>query len=122
MGNSEFLDADIFAKVGDNRTHQIHIFEQTNQHDIIRHLAVRDFLRCHPQDAKAYGELKQQLPLRFPQDIESYCDGKDAFVKDLEHRAVLWYQSVSLFCPVCPKKQAGLFPTFLHCHPPSRLI
>ena len=93
-----------FRKGGDNRTHQIHIFEQSNQYDIIRHLAVRDFLRCHPQDAKAYGELKQQLALRFPQDIESYCDGKDAFVKDLEHRAVLWYPSVP--------KTGGAFSNF----------
>ena len=38
-----------FRKGGDNRTHQIHIFEQSNHKDINRHIAVRDFLRTHPE-------------------------------------------------------------------------
>ena len=30
-----------------------------------RHLAFRDYLRSHPQEAKAYGDLKQALAVRF---------------------------------------------------------
>jgi GrpB-like predicted nucleotidyltransferase (UPF0157 family) len=39
-------------------------------------LAVRDFLRAHPDTAKEYGELKKRLAKRFPHDIDSYIDGK----------------------------------------------
>ena len=82
-----------FRKGGDNRTHQIHIFEQSNHKDINRHIAVRDFLRTHPDIALEYGELKMELAYRFPEDIEGYCAGKDAFVKQLEKDALLWYQN-----------------------------
>ena len=61
-----------FRKGGDNRTHQIHIFEQSNHKDINRHIAVRDFLRTHPDIALEYGELKMKLAFRFPDDIEGY--------------------------------------------------
>lgn len=77
-----------FRKGGDERTHQIHIFQQDNRADIDRHLAVRDYLRCHPADAKAYGELKARLAAEHPHDIEAYCDGKDAFVQELEQKAL----------------------------------
>lgn len=43
---------------------------------LANHLAVRDYLRAHPETAAEYGELKQQLAKRFPHDIESYIDGK----------------------------------------------
>ena len=77
-----------FRKGGDERTHQIHIFQQDNRADIDRHLAVRDYLRCHPADAKAYGELKARLAAEHPYDIEAYCDGKDAFAQELEQKAL----------------------------------
>lgn len=80
-----------FRKGGEERTHQIHIFAQDNQKDILRHLAVRDYLRAHPDAAAAYGRLKQELAAAFPEDIEGYCDGKDAFVQKLEADALAWY-------------------------------
>ena len=39
-------------KGGDERTHQIHIFDISNKKDIERHLAVRDFLRANKDVAK----------------------------------------------------------------------
>ncbi len=39
------------------------------------------------------GELKMELAYRFSEDIEGYCTGKDAFVKQLEKDALLWYQN-----------------------------
>jgi GrpB-like predicted nucleotidyltransferase (UPF0157 family) len=68
-------------KGGDERTHQVHIFQETDRINIERHLAVRDFLRAH-------GEMARQ----YPYDIEGYCDGKEAFVKDLERQALRWKQ------------------------------
>ena len=63
-------------KGGDVHTHQIHIFAQSNPHDIERHLAVRDYLRTPPDAARQYGELKAVLAEKFPFDIDGYCDGK----------------------------------------------
>ena len=83
-----------FRKGGEHRTHQIHIFESSNQKDIVRHLAVRDYLRAHPEQTRAYGELKRSLAQKYPEDIESYCDGKDAFVKQMEKEALCWYHSI----------------------------
>jgi GrpB-like predicted nucleotidyltransferase (UPF0157 family) len=73
------------------RTHHIHIFEISNSRDIDRHLAVRDYLRAHPQDAYEYGQLKSKLAALYPFDIKAYCDGKDTFVKELERKALKWY-------------------------------
>ena len=75
-------------KGGDERTHQIHIFAENDGANIVRHLAVRDYLRARPDEALAYGALKKRLAERFPYDIEGYCDGKGAFVRALEERAL----------------------------------
>ena len=80
-----------FRKGGDDRTHQIHIFEESSRKDIIRHLAVRDYLRCHERAAAEYGALKRKLAKQFPESIEGYCEGKDAFVKQMEREAMKWY-------------------------------
>ena len=77
-------------KGGDERTHQLHIFEQGADEQIERHLALRDYLRAHPQHAAVYGRLKRQLAQQFPWDIESYCDGKDDLVRKLEQAALQW--------------------------------
>ena len=77
-------------KGGAERTHQIHIFEATNQADIERHLAVRDYLRTHNEAAEEYGNLKEKLAREFPYDIDAYCDGKEEFVKKLEKTALEW--------------------------------
>lgn len=82
-----------FRKGGDFRTHQIHIFQQDNHRDILRHLAVREYLRAHPEAAKEYGALKIRIAKQYPEDIEGYCDAKDAFVKALELAAVEWYST-----------------------------
>lgn len=79
-----------FRKGKDERTHQIHIFEESNQKDICRHLAVRDYLRANVNEANAYGELKSRLAEKFPNDIQAYSQGKDHFVKSLESRALEW--------------------------------
>ena len=39
-------------------------------------LALRDYLRAHPETAQAYGDLKKRLASQFPHDIDSYIDGK----------------------------------------------
>lgn len=53
------------------------------------HLALRDYLRAHPDEAAAYGALKQGLAARFPEDIGSYVVHKTTFVIGVLRRAGL---------------------------------
>ena len=47
---------------------------------LANHLAVRDYLRAHPEAAAEYGQLKRRLARQFPHDIEGYVDGKTDFL------------------------------------------
>lgn len=47
------------------------------------HLTLRDHLRSHPADREAYGALKRNLARTFPHDIDSYIDGKTAFIEGI---------------------------------------
>jgi GrpB-like predicted nucleotidyltransferase (UPF0157 family) len=71
------------------RTHQIHAFE-SGVPDVVRHLAFRDYMLAHPAVAGEYGALKERLANAHPHDMAAYNDGKDAFVKEHERRALLW--------------------------------
>jgi N-acetylglutamate synthase-like GNAT family acetyltransferase len=74
------------------RTHQVHSFE-IRSHNVIRHLAFRDYMRAHADIAAEYGELKQRLARENPHDMAAYIDGKDFFVKNHERRALHWASS-----------------------------
>jgi GrpB-like predicted nucleotidyltransferase (UPF0157 family) len=92
MGEFGILGRRYLRKGGDERTHQVHIFGESNKKDIERHLAVRDYLRTHDEAAKKYGELKSRLALLFPDDSDGYSDGKEDFVKQMEREALFWHR------------------------------
>jgi len=71
------------------RTEQVHAFAVDSPH-IRRHLAFRDFLRSHADLAQEYSQLKQRLAVAHPLDMEAYMDGKDAFIRETEARALEW--------------------------------
>ena len=71
------------------RTHQVHAFEAGST-GARRHLAFRDYMRSHPEAAQEYSLLKQRLATEFPQSMQDYIDGKDAFVKHHESLALEW--------------------------------
>ncbi len=68
------------------RTHHVHIFE-ANSAEIERHLAFRDYMIAHPAEAQQYSNLKRKLAQQYPRDIESYMDGKDEFIKNIDKKA-----------------------------------
>ena len=74
------------------RTEQVHVFLEGSPH-VERHLAFRDFMRAHATFAAQYGELKRRLAVAHPGDMEAYIDGKDAFIKEMEARALTWDRS-----------------------------
>jgi Uncharacterized conserved protein len=91
MGEFGIPDRRYFRK--DNeigiRTHQIHAF-QKGCVQITRHLAFRDYMIAHPEEAEKYSELKRKLVELYAGDPESYIDGKDAFIQEIDRRAAQW--------------------------------
>lgn len=78
-------------KGGDERTHQLHIFQADDWKNIQRHLAFRDYMRTHEKERDAYAALKKDLAQKFPYDIDGYCDGKENFVRKMEELALSQY-------------------------------
>jgi GrpB-like predicted nucleotidyltransferase (UPF0157 family) len=74
------------------RTHHVHACAHGHS-EILDKLAFRDYLRAHPADAAAYGQLKQRLALAHRHDNVGYMQGKDAFVKATLADARRWYQA-----------------------------
>jgi GrpB-like predicted nucleotidyltransferase (UPF0157 family) len=74
------------------RTHHVHTFT-VGSDDVERHLNFRDYIIAYPESAQKYSELKQDLAKKFPHDIQSYMDGKNGFIKDIEKRALAWKKS-----------------------------
>ena len=75
------------------RTHHLHVFE-VGSPQIDRHLAFRDYLRCHVEAAQIYSQLKQKLAQQYPIDIEKYMDGKDEFIKETDKKAAEWRRAM----------------------------
>ena len=74
------------------RTHQIHVFA-TGSAQVERHLAFRDYMIAHPEEAQRYSELKRKLAQEHPESMDAYMDGKDAFIKEMDQRAARWRKS-----------------------------
>ena len=88
MGEFGISDRRFFRKDDSSgiRTHHVHVFE-VNSPQVKRHLAFRNYMIAHPKAAQQYSDLKRKLAQQFPYDIESYMDGKDEFIKNIDREA-----------------------------------
>ncbi|MFT8322065.1 MAG: GrpB family protein [Bacillus sp. (in: firmicutes)] len=82
----------LFQKGGECRTHHVHVYEDGSK-EIKRHLAFRDYLQTHRDDASRYGLLKEELALAFPYNIDAYMCGKHDMAAEMERKALLWYEN-----------------------------
>jgi putative glutamine amidotransferase len=73
---------------GGERTFQIHVCAAGSEWER-RHVAFRDWLRDHQDDAAAYERLKRELAERHPRDINAYVDGKTPFIREIEARTAV---------------------------------
>ena len=71
------------------RTHHLHAFA-AGSGEIERHLNFRDYLRAHPAEAREYEALKLSLAQRTIGDWNTYTEGKEAFVREMDQRAAAW--------------------------------
>ncbi|TFG97999.1 GrpB family protein [Candidatus Thorarchaeota archaeon] len=76
----------------DVRTHHVHAYQKDNI-ELDRHLAFREYMIAHPEDADIYSELKMVLARRFQWDIDGYISGKHVYMERMEKVAVAWYRS-----------------------------
>src|SRR3989338_7201346 len=67
---------------GEKRTHHVHIVELDSHHWRDK-IAFRDLLRAHPDVAKEYEILKNDLAKRYRYDREKYTDEKADFIKKI---------------------------------------
>ena len=65
----------------------IHLCETDSEWER-RHLAFRDALRADADTAAEYAALKRRLAAEHPRDIQTYVDGKTAFIQSVEQRAL----------------------------------
>ncbi len=74
------------------RTHHLHAYSEGSQH-VRRHLAFRDYLAEHPEQARCYGALKQQAARAHPHDIDGYMAAKAPLIEELLAEALVWYSA-----------------------------
>ncbi|MEH2332077.1 GrpB family protein [Nostoc sp.] len=72
------------------RTHHVHTFTASSP-QVERHLAFRDYMIAHPEDAHKYSELKRKLAKQYTNDMIRYMDGKDGFIKEMQNKALVWW-------------------------------
>jgi GrpB-like predicted nucleotidyltransferase (UPF0157 family) len=88
QGNLGVDDREAFEHAPDLPRHNLYVCPQATI-GLVNQLAVRDYLRAHPEASRRYGELKKRLAAEFPNDIESYVFGKTDFVLDVLRRSGL---------------------------------
>ena len=73
------------------RKFQLHCFAEDSP-QIARHLAFRDYLRAHPDVAKAYEVEKIRAAALHPDNVLLYNDAKNDWIKRTERDALAWWK------------------------------
>ncbi len=85
----------LFYKEHDgHKTENIHVFE-IGTPKIAEFLNIRDYLRAHPEKAREYGELKESLLSKYPDDYVAYREGKGEFLKEMNRLAKKWKEGLT---------------------------
>jgi len=82
----------IMGGVPRRRLFNVHCFESTLS-DVDRHLAFRDYMRTHPERAKAYEAEKFRARDLHPDDTLAYSQKKGSWIVAAEREALAWYRS-----------------------------
>lgn len=78
-----------FPKGGEQRSHHLHAFAH-GSNEVLRHLALRDYLVAHRQRAKDYERLKLQLAKKYRTSPQAYSAGKHELIQEIEREALAW--------------------------------
>lgn len=61
-------------------THHLYVCPRRSP-ELARHLALRDYLRAHPDAAAEYAAVKREGARRYPDDIDAYIEHKSAVIR-----------------------------------------
>src|SRR5262245_35383074 len=73
-----------YFRRGNPQTHHVHMFAKGHA-EISRHLRFRDYLRSHPDEARAYEALKRELAARFVSNTLAYSNAKADFCARIDN-------------------------------------
>jgi GrpB-like predicted nucleotidyltransferase (UPF0157 family) len=88
---ASWLPGELFFRKGPPGpwTHHVHLMEPFHPRWEAR-LVFRDYLRAHPEAARAYADIKRALAASSKDNIEAYRNGKNAFVEETTAKARAW--------------------------------
>ena len=88
---ASWLPGELFFRKGPPGpwTHHVHLMEPSHPRWEAL-LVFRDYLRTHPEAARAYASLKRALASSSKDDIEAYRTGKGIFVEETTAKARAW--------------------------------
>ncbi len=78
-GNLGIEGREAFQQPAHLPTHHLYVCLQDSV-SLRNHLALRDYLRAHPEAIRAYGELKKNLASQYAHDIDAYIEGKSELI------------------------------------------
>jgi len=87
QGNLGIPEREAFVAPTNDPLHHLYVCPPSSS-EFRRHIALRDYLRANPKDAKIYGDLKITLAERFREDRSAYIAAKGEFVAELTSRAI----------------------------------
>jgi GrpB-like predicted nucleotidyltransferase (UPF0157 family) len=88
---ASWLPGELFFRKGPPGpwTHHVHVMEPfCPRWEAL--LVFRDYLRAHPEAARAYADIKRALAASSKDNIEAYRNGKNAFVEETTAKARAW--------------------------------
>ena len=88
---ASWLPGELFFRKGPPGpwTHHVHLMETCHPR-WETFLVFRDYLRTHPDAARAYADVKRGLALSSHDDIKAYRNGKSSFVEEVTEEARAW--------------------------------
>jgi GrpB-like predicted nucleotidyltransferase (UPF0157 family) len=75
------------------RLFNVHVVEREGQH-WVSNLALRDYLRAYPEEAKRYEEVKMKAVQSGVSSLLKYSEGKSVIVEELLSRALAWRAAI----------------------------
>jgi GrpB-like predicted nucleotidyltransferase (UPF0157 family) len=62
--------------------HHLYVCNKDNE-ELRRHILFRDYLRLHKEDRDLYGNIKKEMAIKYPEDINSYIEGKQPIILEI---------------------------------------
>lgn len=69
--------------------HHLYVCNKNNE-ELHRHITFRDYLRQHEEDKNRYSSIKKEMALKYPEDIDSYIEGKQDVILDIYKKCGLY--------------------------------